>query len=361
MKRQKDCSPRVLQVCEPKVIVQGESKCLEFTACLPFGASLHYDGDCMYYTKGNIRDGVYNTIEVRDGCIVNATNTTNTIATYTPQCQPTPPTFEKPTIPVDTIIQNPTIDIGQGGGTGTVIAQEQLKSSTNATGTTVITHDKVLGKQVQHLGLTINEYGHITFVDPNGGGGGGGLNPDDIFRPPQITQGEYITLEINNIAGAPVYKIGLDIDKVAEAVCAICGNTGGGGGGNGCYELDQKDFDMFDVPEGATVIIEGWSEVGPDGEPLYFGGSHSIIGLKEFNGQDRYYDGHLEFLSPIQLQSPAYTIPGGEGMDQSVPATYQRQVKATVKNVGAGAYYIWGKAIPDLNKRPYISKVTICP
>ena len=357
MKRQKDCSPRVLQVCEPKVIVQGESKCLEFTACLPFGASLHYDGDCMYYTKGNIRDGVYNTIEVRDGCIVNATNTTNTIATYTPQCQPTPPTFEKPTIPVDTIIQNPTIDKGQGGGNGTVIAQEQLKSSTNATGTTVITHEKVLGKQVQHLGLTINEYGHITFVDTNAGTGGGGDAPQ---VPPQIVPSEYILVENTPFAGTNIYKISLDIDKVAEAVCAICGNTGGGGGGggDGCHEVFlTNERPLFDVPEGGTVIIEGWVPVDFQGNPRP---SNSVFGLKEFNGQNRTYDCHLEFLSPPLIVEPAYTIPGGEGMDQSVPAKYNRQVKATAKNVGAGAYQITVNIDYSLGSTS-TSRIIVCP
>jgi len=69
----------------------GVRVCNDFTACLPFGASLVFDGECLTFTppKDAPEDGVYDKVLIYNGCIVEARK--DDLPTYTPPpCVPVP-------------------------------------------------------------------------------------------------------------------------------------------------------------------------------------------------------------------------------------------------------------------------------
>jgi len=86
----------------------GVRECESFTACLPFGASLVFDGECLTFTSSTAvpDDGVYDKLVIQDGCIVEVRK--DDLPVYTPPpCTPVP-------VPCDdtgsgTVVLNPDV------------------------------------------------------------------------------------------------------------------------------------------------------------------------------------------------------------------------------------------------------------
>jgi len=78
-----DCTP--LDLTNQTVIT-----CEPFDVCLPFGRSLHFDGNCLSLRgEPTIPDGEYGVITIANGCIIDAKP--NPVFEYTPPpCTPTP-------------------------------------------------------------------------------------------------------------------------------------------------------------------------------------------------------------------------------------------------------------------------------
>lgn len=66
-----DC-PKPVRSCAPQTLVEAAAPvCEDWTACLPFGATLSYENGCLKYTPGEPpEDGVYGLVTVQNGCIV---------------------------------------------------------------------------------------------------------------------------------------------------------------------------------------------------------------------------------------------------------------------------------------------------
>ena len=87
-----ECLKQIADGCGPKVLHENtvEGKAPVFDACLPFGARLYSEGGHVNYEEGTPpEDGVYTSITVKDGCIVEAGYADISTSTATP-CAPVP-------------------------------------------------------------------------------------------------------------------------------------------------------------------------------------------------------------------------------------------------------------------------------
>lgn len=82
--------PRILQKCESQEIATGKYSCPDWSVCLPWGGKLYQVEGCVRYEPGTPPpDGVYGLFTIKDGCIVSAEE--EPVSVYHPDpCAPIP-------------------------------------------------------------------------------------------------------------------------------------------------------------------------------------------------------------------------------------------------------------------------------